>query len=77
MVIVTVTNGSWSKLFKVETAAGLLPEARIEFGDGTVTDPSGFTLTVESGPLEEGLYTWSAGGELTQDGAVLKEVHKL
>ncbi len=65
-VIVTVTNGVRSKDFKVKTAAGLIPSVRIEFGEGTITDPKGVALTSEYGNLEEGVYIWSSGGEKTQ-----------
>ena len=67
MVIVTVTNQTWSKRFQAETAAGLLPAVFTEFGAGTVTNPLGIALTSESGDLVEGEYAWSSG-ELTQMG---------
>ena len=71
MVVVSVTDGVRSKDFKVKTAAGLLPSVKIEFGEGTLTDPTGVALTSEYGDLEEGVYVWSSGGERTQNDTTL------
>ena len=64
MVLVTVEDGDRSQVFKVETAAGLIPIARDVFGEGFILDPNGVALTAEYGDLEDkGVYKWSYRGE--------------